>query len=66
MYVLSIAERYQVKFLEIGTDKGSCSFFGAISADIHRDEVGDDDQKFDCTRDIQALSAYPAACGGDA
>ncbi len=31
---LGVAERYQVKFLEIGTDKDQCSFLGTVSADI--------------------------------
>ena len=31
---LDIEKRYQMKFLEIGTDKDPCSFFGAISSDV--------------------------------
>jgi hypothetical protein len=54
---LEISERYQVKFLEIGTDKDHVHFFGAICADVQRDEDSGDAQEPDGTRDIQAMSA---------
>ena len=31
---IEIEKRYQVKFLEIGTDSRSCAFFGAKCADV--------------------------------
>ena len=31
---LKVAERYQGKFLEIGTDKDHVQFFGAVGTDI--------------------------------
>ena len=54
---LGIEQRYEVKFLEIGTDKDHVHFFGAIGSPIQRDKDCDGDQKHNGQRDFQTLSA---------
>lgn len=52
-----IKQRYEIKFLEIGTDKGHVHFFGSIGAQIQREEDSDDAQKHNRQRDFQVLFA---------
>ena len=66
---LGIEARYQLKFLEIGTDRDHVPFGpralpGAISADLQRDQAGDDDQKPDGARDLSALPSGEEAVVG--
>lgn len=44
---LSIEKRYEVEFLEIGTDKYHVNFFGAISSALMRGQASEDYQKCD-------------------
>src|SRR5690349_21307656 len=59
---LEIETRYQLKFLEIGTDRdhvhgpGSRALSGAVGTDLQRDQAGDDHQESDRAGDLPALS----------
>jgi REP element-mobilizing transposase RayT len=54
---LGIEKRYEIKFVEIGTDKDHVHFFGAIGSWIKRYEAGDDDKKQNGTRGVQKKPA---------
>ena len=43
---LEIEKRYEVKFLEIGTDQDHVHFFGAISTDVLSEKTSANDQEY--------------------
>lgn len=49
-------KRYEIRFLEIGTEGGSCAFSGTIGADVQSDKNSKDDKKHNGERNIQETS----------
>jgi hypothetical protein len=62
---LDIEARYEIKFLEIGTDKDHVHFLGSVRADVFRDENCPGDQKYNGSGGVSAVPAgEEAAVGG--
>ena len=61
---LEIEKRYEITFLEIGTDKDHVHFFGTVSAKLQRGEDSADDQKPDSEGDISDTATSKEAVVG--